>query len=105
MQLRRVFATLSLGATLSVTPTHAQAVDPCTVYTCMAGISGNGAGGGPGCVLATNVFFAIAVFDPYYDAAATAQLRRQFLTACPGASVATNVAVLNAIIARWWWLP
>ena len=41
-----VFA-LSVGIGLS-TPARAQAPDPCTVYLCMAGMSGSGTTG-PGC--------------------------------------------------------
>ncbi|MBP1475772.1 hypothetical protein J7I44_15805 [Frateuria sp. MAH-13] len=90
---------------MTATPVHAQSVDPCTVYTCMAGISGAGASGGPACVPATTYFFSLAVFDPWFDAPATSQLRRTYLMTCPGANVATNAALLNAIIAEWGTVP
>ncbi|MGN2243085.1 hypothetical protein ACFWZU_06180 [Frateuria sp. GZRR33] len=100
-------ALLALGAavSLNMTPAHAQSVDPCTVYTCMAGISGAGASGGPGCVPATTYFFSLVVFDPSFDAAATSQLRKTYLMTCPGANTATNAALLNAIIALWGAVP
>jgi hypothetical protein len=103
MKLRALFAPLVLGAAigLTTTPVHAQVVDPCTVYTCMTGISGSGLSGGPGCTPATAAFFAIVVFDPYYDAAATSLARRTYLMTCPGANVATNEGWLNAIISEW----
>jgi len=69
MKLRAVFATLAFGTTVGLitTPAHAQSVDPCTVYMCMAGISGIGASGGPGCAPAL-VFWdvpapGLAVYD------------------------------------------
>ncbi|MGN2246184.1 hypothetical protein ACFWZ3_05775 [Frateuria sp. GZRR35] len=99
---------LALGAAaagLTTAPVHAQSVDPCTVYTCMAGISGAGASGGPACVPATTYFFSLVVFDPWFDAPATSQLRRTYLMTCPGANVATNAALLNAIIAEWGAVP
>jgi hypothetical protein len=92
------------GLTLALTA-RAQAVDPCTVYLCMAGMSGAGASGGPGCVPATTYFFSIAIFDPYFDAPATSMARRQYLMGCPGASAPTNAALLNAIIGRWGMVP
>lgn len=105
MQLRIPLATLAIATGLSVAHAHAQSVDPCTVYTCMAGTSGAGTAGGPGCVPATSYFFSLVVFDPYFDAPATAQLRRQYLMTCPGANVTTNAALLNAIIAEWGSVP
>ena len=105
MQLQSLFATVCFGAALMAPAAEAQVVDPCMVYTCMAGISGAGAGGGSGCVPATGAFFSIVVFDPYYDAAATSRLRRLYLMSCPGANVATNAALLSAIIAEWGWVP
>lgn len=107
MKPRAHSALLALSAALglSMTPVHAQTVDPCTVYMCMAGISGAGASGGPACVPATTYFFSLVVFDPYFDAAATSQLRRTYLMTCPGANVATNAALLEAIIAEWGTVP
>ena len=101
-------ALLALAVTaagLTAAPVHAQSVDPCSVYTCMAGISGAGASGGSACVPATTYFFSLVVFDPWFDAAATSQLRRTYLMTCPGANVATNAALLNAIIAEWGSVP
>lgn len=101
MNLRTLLTAAAFGvAGLTLTPAHAQSVDPCAVYTCMAGISGSGTTGGPACAPATSYFFSLVVFDPYFDAPATAQLRRQYLMTCPGAQVATNAAILPAIIAQ-----
>src|SRR5690348_2009046 len=107
MKLRVLCATLAFGALgmMTLAPVHAQTVDPCTVYTCMAGISGAGASGGPPCVPATTYFFSLVVFDPYFDAVATSQLRRTYLMTCPGADTTTNAALLNTIIAEWGAVP
>lgn len=102
-----LLATLTVGiaALLTIAPVRAQSVDPCAVYTCMAGMSGDGATGGAACAPATTFFFSLVVFDPYFDAPATAQLRRRYLMTCPGANVATNAVILNAIIAEWGTVP
>jgi hypothetical protein len=103
MRIQALFATVAI-AMIGI-PAHAQSADPCAVYTCMAGMSGAGAAGGPACTLATAFFFHIVVFDPYYDAAATSLARREYLMTCPGANVGTNAALLNAIIAEWGTVP
>ncbi|MBN8894603.1 MAG: hypothetical protein J0I71_07180 [Rhodanobacter sp.] len=107
MKLPISLAALMIGVTTAFTiaPARAQSVDPCAVYTCMAGMSGEGATGGAACAPATAFFFSLVVFDPYFDAPATSQLRRQYLMTCPGANVATNAAILNAIIAQWGTVP
>lgn len=106
MNLRALFAAFAcVAAGLAIDSARAQSADPCTVYMCMAGISGAGKSGGPGCTSATTTFFSIVVFDPYFDAAATSMLRRQYLMTCPGATTATNAALLNAIIAEWGSVP
>ena len=108
MKLRALFAPLALAAAIALTaePAHAQVVDPCTVYTCMAGISGTGLSGGPGCTPATAVFLAISVYDPSFDPGATSLARRSYLTVgCPMASFATNAAILEAIMATWGEVP
>lgn len=106
MKLRTLLTTIALGtASLALAPARAQTVDPCTVYMCMAGISGVGASGGPACSAATDVFFDIAIFDPYFDAPDTAAARRQYLMTCPGATTATNAAILETIIATWFAVP
>lgn len=106
MKLRALLITAALGTTaLASAPARSQVVDPCTVYVCMAGISGAGASGGPGCVPATTLFFSIAIFDPYFDAPATSMARRHYLMSCPGANASTNAALLNAIIAQWGTVP
>lgn len=102
MKLRAFLITTALGAVvLTTTAARAQSVDPCSVYTCMAGISGLGGTGGPACAPAIDMFFSIVIFDPWYDASATAMARRTFMMTCPGADTATNAAILNAIIAKW----
>jgi hypothetical protein len=71
----------------------------------MAGISGSGTSGGPACTPATTYFFSLVVFDPYFDAPATSQLRRGYLMTCLGATTATNAVVLNTIITEWGSVP
>lgn len=99
------FLAITAAASLTVAPVQAQSVDPCTVYMCMAGMSGAGASGGPACTPPTTYFFSLVVFDPAFDAAATAELRRTYLMTCPGADVTSNAAVLSAIIAEWGVVP
>lgn len=101
-----------LGLTAASSPVHAQTIDPCTVYLCMAGLSGFGASGGPGCVAATTFWHApapagLAVYDEEgFDAGASAALRRSYLqTGCEGSEALTNAAVLNTIITRWGYVP
>lgn len=106
MRLRNLLLAASLlFMSLTNTPANAQGVDPCTVYTCMAGISGVGATGGPGCAPATEMFFSIVIFDPWFDGVATASARRTFLMTCPGAESAANAAILEAIITEWGAIP
>lgn len=102
-----LLATLTMGIAtlLTIAPARAQSIDPCAVYTCMAGMSGDGATGGAACAPATTFFFSLVVFDPYFDAPATSQLRRRYLMTCPGANTGTNAAILNAIIAEWGTVP
>lgn len=111
MQLRTLFATLAVAAGLSITPAHAQTVTPCEVYVCMAGISGAGATGGPACAPALAYWHApspagLAVWTTYgFIAPASAARRRTYLMTCPGAQVATNAALLSAIISEWGYVP
>src|SRR5690348_18059380 len=91
MKLRVLCATLAFGALgmMTMAPVHAQSVDPCTVYTCMAGISGSGASGGPGCTAATDYFFgALVVFDPYFDAPDTDRKSTRLNSSHPSISYA-----------------
>lgn len=113
MKLPSLLVVLAVGATttLAITPAHAQSVTPCDVYTCMAGISGSGTTGGPGCAPALAYWHApsptgLAVWTTYgFVAPASATLRRTYLSTCPGANVATNAAILNAIISQWGSVP
>lgn len=106
MKLRALFVTVALGAgSLICAPTHAQSIDPCAVYTCMAGISGAGASGGAACTPATTYFFSLQIWDPDFDPGATSTLRRNYLTTCPAAEDATNAILLNTIIAEWGSVP
>jgi len=106
MKLRPLLAALAISATgLTAGIAHAQGADPCSVFTCMAGISGSGTTGGPACTAPIVAFHAIQVWDPEFDSGATATARRQFLMTCPGTQVATNVAIVNAIIAQWGYSP
>ena len=106
MQVRTLFATVSVAVGLSIAPAHAQTVTPCEVYTCMAGISGAGATGGPACASSLVYWHtALAVYSPYFNPAASALRRRRYLMTCPGAQVATNAALLSSIIATWGYVP
>lgn len=106
MKLHPLLAALAVSATgLTIGTAHAQGADPCTVYTCMAGISGSGASGGPACVGPIAAFHAIQVWDPEFDSGSTASARRQFLTKCQGVQTPPNLAILNAIIAKWGYSP
>ncbi|WP_426662347.1 hypothetical protein [Rhodanobacter aciditrophus] len=106
MKPRPLLTALAISATgLAMGGAHAQGADPCTVYTCMAGISGVGTSGGPACAAPIAAFHAIQVWDPEFDSGATAAERRQFLMTCPGAQAGANLAILNAIIAQWGYIP
>jgi hypothetical protein len=95
------------AACMTTAPVKAQTVDPCTVYMCMAGISGFGATGGPACAPALVYWHtALAVYSPYFNPPASAARRRTYLApACPGANTSSNTAVLSAIMAQWGWVP
>jgi hypothetical protein len=95
-----------IAALVAVAPLHAQGVDPCTVYTCMAGVSGAGTSGGPACTPALAYWHgALAVYSPLFNPPASAARRESYLRTCPGASYASNAALLKAIIAAWGWVP
>lgn len=110
MKLSTVFATIAVGTAVGLVSTaaHAVVIDPCTVYVCMAGISGSGLSGGPACAPALVYWHAPApaglavyvygVFVP----PASAAMRGAFLKTCePGLDAPTNVAWYEAIIALW----
>lgn len=100
----------ALGAALTmlvaIAPLRAQGVDPCTVYICMAGVSGAGGSGGPACAPALAFWHgALAVYSPLFNPPASAARRASYLRTCPGASYASNAATLETIIAAWGWVP
>lgn len=114
MKPNAVFATLAVGIAVGLVcaPAHAQSIDPCTVYMCMAGISGSGLSGGPGCAPALVFWhapapaglavYAYGVFVP----PASAAMRVAYLETCqPGLAAPTNVAWLRAIMAAWGSVP
>ncbi len=109
MKLHALFSSLALGAAnLLIAPVHAQTLTRCEVYVCMAGISGVGLSGGPACVPAIAYWHApspagLAVWTPYgFIAPASYALRQTYLTTgCPASIVATNAAVLTAIMVTW----
>lgn len=106
MKLRCMLTTLVIGVTgLAISPARAQGPDPCSVFTCMAGVSGSGTTGGPACTAPIATFHAIQVWSPHFNSGATAAARRRFLMTCPGAKLATNLAILNVIIAKWGYRP
>jgi len=96
----------AIAALVAIAPLRAQGVDPCTVYTCMAGISGTGATGGPACAPALAFWHGVlAVYSPVFNPPASAARRASYLRTCPGASYAGNATILEAIIAAWGWAP
>ncbi len=102
MKLRAISATLALAAALGLgisAPARAQAPDSCSVFLCMASVSGFGAPS-PQCTAPIAAFHAIQIWDPKFDAPATAAARRTFLMTCPGATV-PNQHILEAIIREW----
>lgn len=109
MKMRSLFTAVSLAAFgMAVGPAHAQGVDPCTVYLCMAGISGFGTSGGPACAPALAYWHAptpagLAVWASYvFVPPASYATRLSYMTTgCPAANVATNAAVLQAIMTEW----
>ena len=110
MKLRSVFATLAFGTAVGLitAPTHAQNAVACTLYMCMAGISGVGASGGPGCIPSLALWNAptpagLAVYDESgFDGLASYPVRETYLTVgCPQASIATNAAILQSIMNQW----
>ena len=105
MKLRALIATLVLGVAATITAPVAHAQNSCYSYMCMAGLAGFGASGGPGCAGGVASFFAIVIFDPYFDPVATSNARRVYLMTCPGANVAENAGILAAIIAEYGAVP
>lgn len=106
MKLHSLLAAIAIStAGLTIGTAHAQGVDPCSVYTCMAGISGSGASGGPACTTPIAFFHSMQVWSPHFNSGATASWRRRYLMTCPGAQLPTNLAILNAIIAEWGYTP
>ena len=102
MKLRALLTTLILGAVAGLTtaPVHAQ--DACPSYTCLAGMAGVGTTGGPACTALTQPFFSIIIYDEEsIDFPATSAARRVFLMTCPGATTATNAAILDTIIEEY----
>ncbi|WP_330208476.1 MULTISPECIES: hypothetical protein [unclassified Pseudomonas] len=109
MKLRAISAisaTFALAAALGLglsAPARAQAPDPCSVFLCMASVSGFGTPS-PQCAAPIAVFHTIQVWSPAFNPPATAAARRTFLMTCPGAT-APNQAILEAIIAQWGYTP
>lgn len=106
MKLRTISATLALTAALGLSlsaPARAQAVDPCSVFLCMASMTGAGAPG-PECTASITVFHAIQVWSPVFNPPATAAARRTYLMTCPGVTPA-NQALLELIITTWGYTP
>ena len=106
MKLRTLSTTAALcAACLIIAPIHAQAVDPCTVYMCMAGISGAGATAAQACIPSLTYWHtAWPSTAPTSTRRPVPQAKEDTVT-CPGAITATNAAVLGAIIAEWGSVP
>jgi hypothetical protein len=108
MKLRDISTTLAVAAVMGFglnAPARAQAPDPCSVFLCMASVSGYGSPS-PACTAPIMVFHSIQIWTPppYFNGPATAAARRSFLMTCPGATV-PNQAVLESIIAQWGYNP
>ncbi|WP_218539992.1 hypothetical protein [Xanthomonas euvesicatoria] len=106
MKLRAISATHVLAAALGLglsAPVHAQAPDPCSVFLCMASVSGFGTPS-PQCTAPIAAFHAIQVWSPAFNPPATAAARRTFLMTCPGASV-PNQPIVETIITQWGYKP
>lgn len=105
MKIRALLTTAALGAASVLTnPAKAQTTEPCTVYMCMAGISGFGASGGPGCAPALAYWHAptpagLAVYHPPqgFNAPASVVRRTTYMESCM--TITVNPDVVSAIIA------
>jgi len=93
-----------IAATGFSTPVQAQAPDPCSMYLCMAGMSGQGTSG-PECAAPIAAFHMIQVWSPWFNPPATAMARQNYMMACPNAAVGTNAAIMASIIATWGYTP
>ena len=104
--------TLALGLTFTLNA-HAQAPvppTPCAVYLCMAGQTGVGLSGGPGCALSIAYWHApapagLAIYTPKFNPPLTRTNRNRYLGRCSGASYASNSAIRSAIMATWGSVP
>lgn len=106
MKLRTFSATLTLAAALGLglsAPANAQLPDPCPVFLCMASVSGSGSPT-PSCSTPIATFHSIQIWNPKFNASATASARRTYLMGCPGAT-GPNQAILEAIIMQWGYRP
>ncbi|RST44218.1 hypothetical protein [Variovorax sp. DXTD-1] len=113
MKLRTPLAALSLAlgiASLS-TSAQAQAPDPCTLYLCMASISGQGSK--PANCAAATVYWGmpqlsggLAVYDYYpvvqFNAPSSYMNRRSYMSGCRGATdTPNNSNIFEAIMNQW----
>lgn len=107
MKIKAIITASALALATLSTPSHAQAaVDPCTVFLCMAGLSGYGASGGAGCTPAVTYWHtALTVYNPYFNSSATAARRQAYMMTCPGANTGQNTAVFQAIMNTWGRVP
>jgi len=104
MELRHLLTAAALGAAcLTTAAARAQTIDPCTVYLCMAGISGFGTSGGPACAPALAYWHAptpagLAVYHPPqgFNPPASAARRQTYMESC--VTTAVNPDVVAAII-------
>lgn len=112
MRLRTAFATLSLALGIASvnTSAQAQAPDPCTLYLCMASISGQGTPPGncasalaywhipfPG-GLAIWTYYPVTKFWPDQSY----EYRKQYMNSCSGATnTQNNSNISDAIMDQW----
>ncbi|WP_419746023.1 hypothetical protein [Xanthomonas phaseoli] len=69
MKLRSIGATFVLAAAFGLglgAPANAQAADPCSVFLCMAAVSGFGKPSAE-CAAPIAAFHAIQIWDPHFD--------------------------------------
>lgn len=104
MKLNGLCATALGAACLASTAAKGQTVDPCTVYMCMAGISGFGTSGGPACAPALAYWHAptpagLAVYHPPqgFNPPASVVRRTTYMESC--VTITVNPDVISAIIA------
>lgn len=112
MKPHALFATVALGAIVSLTPAHAQDFSPCAVYLCMAGMPDVvGQSGGASCQAAIDYWHSpvpagLAVYDDDgFDSGASAALRRTYMSSCQDSQYSQNENIFENIISKYGYKP